>query len=205
MDKLDFKKLYKTYYSPKSDKPEIISMPRMQFLMVDGRGDPNNSADFQAAFGLLYGTAYTMKFSRKKTGKTDFSIGALEGLWWNEKGEAFGMDRKDDWYWTLMLWVPDDITQDEFETARGALKARKPELTTERIRLGTYKEGVVVQIMHIGPYDTEQSDVEKMHSFASAEGYTQSGKHHEIYFGDPRRTVPEKLRTILRHPLERVE
>lgn len=207
MDKLEFKKLYKKYYSPKTGKPEIITPPAMQYVMVDGRGDPNESVSFQDAIGALYGAVYTIKFSRKKAGKgTDFSIGALEGLWWtDDEDEVFGIGEKKDWLWTIMIWVPDDVTQDEFKQAVAQLKEKKPNPALSRIRLDTFDEGRVVQIMHIGPYGAEQPSVDKMQAYASAEGYSQAGKHHEIYFGDPRRTAPDKLRTILRHPVKRVQ
>ena len=206
MDKLDFKKMYKAYYSPKPGKPEIITTPSMQYLMVDGHGDPNESVEFQHAIGALYSTAYTIKFTRKKSEKgNDFSIGALEGLWWNEGNKPFGVGKKEDWLWTVMIWLPDDVSQAEFKQAVETLKVKKPNPSLETIRLARFDEGKVVQIMHIGPYGEEQPSVDKMEAYARAEGYSQSGKHHEIYFGDPRRTAPDKLRTILRHPVESVQ
>ena len=206
MDKLEFKKLYKAYYSPKPGVPEILTPPTLQYLMVDGRGDPNDSVEFHEAISALYSTAYTIKFTRKKNGTgNDFSIGALEGLWWNEKGKQFGMGKKEDWLWTLMIWMPDDVSQKEFKQAVDSLKMKKPNPLLAAIRLAKFDEGKVVQIMHVGPYAAEKPSVDKMDAFAATEGYTQSGKHHEIYFGDPRRTAPEKLRTILRHPIKSVQ
>lgn len=206
MDKIDFKKEFKQYYSPKAREPEIIDMPSMQFVMVDGRGDPNKVKEFEDAVGALYSIVYGLKFGRKKSGKNpDFSAGALEGLWWSDVGEPFTVGNKDDWLWTVMIWLPDFITQAEFDEMVDLTKQKKPNPKLDSVRLENFSEGKVVQVLHIGPYDTEKASVDLMHAFASDQGYTQTGKHHEIYLGDPRRSAPEKLKTIIRHPIKKKE
>lgn len=205
MDVVDFKKTYKHLYSPKPGVPEIITIPKMQFAMIDGSGDPNTSQEFQDATGALYSTVYGLKFSHKKHHKSpEFTVGALEGLWWTKAGKMFEIGQKKDWLWTLMIWLPDEITQDEFAEQIANIKAKKPNPELAKLRLESLEEGPVVQIMHVGPYADEQPNVDKMHAFAKEQGYEQCGKHHEIYLGDPRRTDPNKLRTIVRHPIQKV-
>lgn len=202
MEKTDFKKLFKAFYSPKPGKPEIVTMPPMQFLTVSGQGDPNTEQSFQDAIAALYGTVYGLKFTRKKEGiGPDFSVGALEGIWWTKTGKIFEKGQPADWLWTIMIWLPDYIAADDVEKQLEVLKTKKSNPALDKVKLGKMKEGQSVQIMHIGPYDTEQPDVDFMHQYAKEHGYVPSGKHHEIYLGDPRRTAPEKLRTILRHPV----
>jgi hypothetical protein len=202
MERIDFKKTFKHLYSPKPGKPELVDVPKMQFAMVDGQGDPNTALEFQDAIGALYSTVYGLKFSRKKAGlEPDYTIGALEGLWWNITGEKYGIGKKEDWHWTVMIWLPDEITKAEFNNFINELKVKKPNPALDKIRLEFFEEGPCVQIMHIGPYDTESKSIKLMHDFALAQGYSQSGKHHEIYLSDPRRVAPEKNRTIVRHPV----
>ncbi len=206
MQNTEFKKVYKQYYSPKPGKPEILNMPTMQFVMIDGKGDPNNSREFEKAVGTLYNVVYSLKFSRKKAGKSpDFSIGALESIWWTDTGKQFDVVNKNYWLWTLMIWLPDFISRAEFMSLVSKLKTRKPDLMLDKVRLESLNEGTIVQIMHTGPYANEQKDIETMHTYAADLGYAQSGKHHEIYFGEPRRTPSVNLRTILRQPIKRVQ
>ncbi len=177
-------------------------MPKMQFAIINGQGDPNNSEEFQNAAGALYSVLYTMKFSRKKAGELpDFSVGALEGLWWATKGEPFVMGNKADWLWTLMIWVPDIIDKNEFDKYVEIVKVKKPNPALDKLRLENFEEGKAVQIMHLGPYATEKEDVDLMHDFIEKQGYKPHGKHHEIYLSDPRRGDPAKIKTIVRHPI----
>jgi hypothetical protein len=198
--RVDFKKEYKAFYSPKAGKPELKEIPAMQFLIVDGRGAPG-SDDFQDAIGALYSVAYGLRFGREKAGRDTFTIGPLEGLWWTEEGEDFNTGQPDDWLWTAMIWVPDFVTADEVAGGVAEAEAKKPNPALAGLRLEVLHEGLVVQIMHVGPYAEEQPSIEKMHALAAEHGLIQSGKHHEIYLGDPRRAAPEKLRTIVRHPV----
>ncbi|MGZ6004973.1 MAG: GyrI-like domain-containing protein [Candidatus Saccharimonadales bacterium] len=204
MEKIDFKRLFKACYSPKAGQPEIITIPKMQYLMVDGRGDPNESVEFQNAIGALYSTVYGLKFGRKKAGQTpDFSIGPLQALWWTNSDQPFSSNQKQDWHWTAMIWLPDFISSQDVKQQVDLTKAKKPNPALTNLRLENFDEATVVQLMHIGPYSQEQADIELMHKFALNQGYRLSGKHHEIYLGDPRRAAAEKLRTILRQPIRR--
>jgi hypothetical protein len=197
---VDFKKEYKAFYSPKPGRPELREIPPMQFLMVDGRGAPG-SDDYQDAVQALYSVVYGIRFGRKKAGLDTFTIGPLEGLWWIEKGEDLSVGEPDDWVWTAMIWVPDFVTADEVAEEVAKAQAKKPNPALAGLRLDLLNEGLVVQIMHVGPYADEQPNIDKMHAMAAEQGLIQSGKHHEIYLGDPRRRAPEELRTIVRHPV----
>lgn len=208
MNKIDFKKEYKKYYNPKTDKAEIVIVPKMHFLMIDGQGAPESDA-FQKAVEAMYGVAYTIKFSRKKAHiAPDYSMGPLEGLWAIDNSEGFDpkkaeeyMAKRQEWTWTLMLWQPDVITVKDLEQAKAAIKVKKPGVPVDNLKLEHFEEGEVVQIMHIGPYSDEAKSVTKMDEFAAENKLKMHGKHHEIYLGDPRRSAPDKLKTILRHPV----
>ena len=211
MKKLDLKKDLKAYYQPSARKVEAIDVPRFNFLMIDGAiesgMEPGTSPLFQENIGAMYGAAYTLKFMLKKREKDpiDYPVMATEGLWDVRDGN-FDINVKDNWDYTLMILVPDLITQALFEEALTQLRKKRgdlPEFT--RLRLETFEEGLCVQTMHVGPYATEPETLERMHIFMEEQGYRdlvgQGGKHHEIYLGDPRRTAPERLKTVLRHPV----
>jgi hypothetical protein len=202
MDKLDFKILYKPYYNPSAAAPEIVDVPAMQFLMVDGMGDPNASTQFEQAIDALYSISYTIKFGRKKAGMgPDFSVGALEGQWWMANGAEFDLNDKDSWLWTMMVWLPECITLEDVKLAVAELATKKPNPQYGLVRLETSKEGAAAQIMHVGPYAAEGPTVRRLHAFIADRGYRFNGKHREIYLGDPRRAMPEKLKTIIRQPV----
>jgi len=204
METIEFKKTYRAYYTPKPAQPEIITLPAMKFLMVDGQGDPNTSQQFQDAIGAIYPVVFGIKFAHKKAGVgPDYTLGPLEALWWTKAGQTFASSSKQDWLWTVMMWVPDFITSKEVKQFTALAKQKKPNPALDKLRLEVFDEGTVVQLMHIGPYGDEQPNIERMHAFAEQAGYKLRGKHHEIYLGDPRRAAPEKLRTILRQPITR--
>lgn len=206
MDKIDYRKEYHEFYAPPRDHAEEITVPPLNFAMIDGVGaaeGPAKSPEFQDAIAALYGITYTLKIGRKKAGiEPDYTIGPLEGLWWMDDGSEFDMNRPDKWRWTLMIFQPEFIGQKEFQQAVEQLMARKPSPALNKLRLERFDEGKVVQIMHIGPYATEEQTIKKLEDYVTERGYTFRGEHHEIYFGDPRRTKPEKLKTVLRHPIE---
>lgn len=205
MEMIDFKKVYKAFYSPKPGKPEIVTLPEMLYVMVDGQGDPNTSIDFQNAIGALYSVVYSLKFWRKKSSLTpDYSVGPLEALWSVKSGETFATSPKKDWLWTAMLWLPDFISDKDVKNQTELARAKKPNPALNKVYLKKFNEGTAVQIMHIGPYGEEQPNIELMHDYALQQGYQLHGKHHEIYLGDPRRAAPEKLRTILRQPIRKI-
>ena len=205
MPPLDLVKQLKSLYSPSAKHPAIVEVPDLAFLIIDGRGDPNTSEAYEAALQALYGVAYTLKFTLKKTDpERDFKVAPLEGLWWTDEGAPTMDDLqrdRDAWNWTMMIAVPDAMTADEVTAAAGAA-ARKRELAAAPlIRLERLEEGLAAQIMHIGPYAEEAPTIERLHEFVAAQGYELRGRHHEIYLGDPRRTAPERLKTVVRHPV----
>ncbi len=197
--KLDLRKTLKPLYGPPTGEVEVIRIPPMSYIMIDGKGEPVGES-FQQAMGVLYGLAYTLKFRCKKLLKKDFTVMAPEGLWWM-KGRKFDLSRRKDWLWTLMTIMPDFVTPKLFAEAVNELRERKDPPGLERARLEAFDEGYCVQIMHVGPYSEEPKSIAKLDAFCDEHEYRMVGKHHEIYFGDPRRTAPSKLRTILRHPV----
>ena len=203
MNKIDFRKESKHLYSPSAKEPALVEVPEMQFLMIDGKGDPNNSEEFQSAAEALYGIAYTIKFSAKKSGtaRPDYVVPPLEGQWWMKGGKRFDLKSRDDWRWTLMIRQPDFVTEKDFSAAVSLAMVKKPSPALRKLRFERLTEGRCVQIMHIGPYAAEVPTVERMHAYAREQGLSLHGKHHEIYLGDPRRTAPERLKTVLRHPV----
>ena len=205
MPPLDLVKLHKPLYQPSAKHPAIVEVPDLAFLMVDGRGDPETAEPYHQALEALYSVAYTLKFTLKKTDpERDFKVAPLEGLWWADEEAPTMADLqrdRDAWNWTMMIALPDAVTSVEVAAAREAA-ARKSELpAAPLLRLERFEEGLAAQIMHVGPYAEEAPTIERLHAFADAEGYELRGRHHEIYLGDPRRTAPERLKTVLRHPV----
>jgi len=206
---VDYKKEYKDLYMPK-DKPVLIEVPPMNFLMVDGRGDPNNNSEFQHAIELLYGLSYTIKMSKKKgkqpDGYFEYVIPPLEGLWWIDEG-SFSFEKRDNWKWTLMIRQPEFVNEELVQWATAELMRKKPELAAKKARFEVFEEGLCVQIMHIGPYSAEPETMKKVEAFLSEQGLkdrlSSGGKHHEIYLSDPRKCKPESMKTVLRQPVER--
>jgi hypothetical protein len=203
LQKFDFKKEYKNLFSPSAKEAEIIDVPAFKYIMIDGEGDPNTAQEFQDKVQVLYGLSYTIKFMLKKDGKDpfDFAVPPLSGLWCAEDMTAFVEGRKHEWKWTLMIAMPDRVTDDVFEKGKETLREKKNPVFLDQARLETYEEGLCAQIMHIGPYAEEGPTIAKLHEFFQEKGYTFNGRHHEIYLGDPRRCKPEKLRTIIRQPI----
>lgn len=207
METIDFKK--DISYKAKTE-PSIVTVPKMLYVMVDGNGMPENSgvenAEFQEAMQILFGIVYTIKFWDKKypapPNYAKFTMAPLSGLWWMKNGKGFDMAKPDEWQWTVMLRVPDFITNEYFNEVINTCVTQKKSEVYKKARLQYLDEGKCVQILHIGPYNTEAPNIEKMHNFAKENGYKLTGKHHELYFGDPRRSAPEKLKTILRQPIK---
>ena len=205
MIKIDLRKELKHLYAPPAHEFTLVDVPPLPFLMVDGTGNPNDSLAFQEAMQALYGMAYTLKFAGKKQLGVDYPVMALEGLWWTKDMAEFSLQAEDEWLWPLMILQPACITAEMVEAARTEL-ARKKELPAlPRLRFETYHEGLSVQIMYYGAYAAEGPTIARMHQFIRDHGYAFNGKHHEIYQGDPRRTAPEKLRTILRQPVRKFQ
>jgi len=202
MPKLDLKKEYREFYNPSARQCSLVDVPEMQFLMVDGSGDPNTSEAYQDAIGVLYGVSYTLKFLSKETEDLDHVVMPLEGLWWAEDMADFPGEDKSAWKWTAMIMQPDHITSAQVDSSREQVWKKNDPPVLDLLRFEPLCEGLSVQIMHIGPYADEAPTIAKLHQFATDHGLSLRGKHHEIYLSDPRRTSPEKLRTVIRQPVE---
>jgi hypothetical protein len=216
-DALDFKKVYKDLYSPGTEPAEIL-VPAMTFVMTDGRGDPNaEGGAYQQAVELLYAIAYAIKMSPKRqqapAGYYDYVVPPLEGLWWLEDPKDFDFSQKEKFCWTMMIRQPEFVTGEVFEKICDEVKKKKPALDTGKARLQIFEEGLCVQAMHIGPFATEDATLKKIETYIRNHGLANDisavlpdgmvRRHHEIYLGDPRKTAPEKLKTVLRHPVRR--
>jgi len=203
VSKIDLKKELKQLYQPSPNEVVLVDVPRMNFLMIDGQGDPNTSQEFQEATDALYGVSYGIKFALKKQGLgPEYTVMPLEGLWWMAGGGEFDMEARDAWRWTLMIMQPDHVTGEVVERATDHLKEKKDPPGLAGMRFEPFHEGLSAQIMHIGPYAEEGPTIQRIHDFAKEQGSRLLGKHHEIYLGDPRRTKPERLKTVLRQPVK---
>ena len=200
MKKVDYKKKLKHLYGPSSKKIVIVEVPPMNYFMVDGEGGPA-AESYQQAIEALYGLSFTVKFDVKKGVGLDYTVMPLEGLWWAKDITAFSADRKDEWLWKMMILQPDYVTAKHVNAATKQLREKKNPLALDKIRFESYHEGPSVQILHIGPYDDEGPTIAQMHKFIDENGYQLHMKHHEIYLSDPRRSKPEKLKTVLRQPI----
>ncbi|MFC1804033.1 GyrI-like domain-containing protein [Thermoproteota archaeon] len=203
MNKVDLSKELKGVYKAKKT-PELIDVPVGKFLTIDGKGDPNGE-EYQQAMMALYGLAYTLKFHYKELGK-DFKVMALEGLWGIDHG-VFDMNDpapREEWRWTSMIRVPDFVEQTAFDEVLPALIEKRGEKVSEA-RLMAFDEGLSAQILHLGPYSEEAPTINRLHTWTKEQGYRLRGEHHEIYMSDPRRTKPENIKTIIRHPVEKIK
>jgi len=206
MAKIDFKKELKSFYGTTAKNFEIIDVPEMSFLMIDGHGNPNTALEYQAALEALYGVAYKVKFMSKKDLGRDYVVPPLEGLWWAKDMTAFTRGNKDDWDWTMMIMQPDWISTEMFDQAFSQVQKAKNPVALSKLRLEHYHEGLSVQILHKGSYDDEAPTIARLHhEFMPDHNLAEAGKHHEIYLSDPRRVAPEKLKTILRQPVKKTE
>jgi len=205
----DFKKEYKEFYLP-PQKPAIVTVPKMNYIAVRGKGDPNaEDGEYKKAIGLLYGIAFTIKMSKKSShqieGYFDYVVPPLEGFWWQEGVSGIDYARKENFNWISVIRLPDFVTEDDFRWAVSEAERKKKE-DFSKAEFFTYDEGLCVQCMHIGSYDDEPATVALMHEYMQKEGYsldiTDRRLHHEIYLSDARKVSPEKLRTVIRHPIK---
>ena len=208
----DYKKEYKEFYLP-FRKPHLITVPPMNFVTVQGKGDPNDPAgEYQAAMEVLYGLAYTIKMSYKGShrmeGFFEYVVPPLEGLWHQQGVDGVDYAHKETFEWTSMIRLPEFVTREEFDWAVQEATAKK-KLDFSAVELLKVDEGLCVQCMHTGPYDSEPATVDAMHEYATEQGYvpdfSDTRLHHEIYLSDPRKCAPEKLKTVVRHPIKRAE
>ena len=200
--KVDFKVAHKELYRASRD-PALVDVPELAFLMVDGHGDPNTATEYTQAVEALYTVSYSLKFAIKRARDGfDYGVMPLEGLWWVADMSKFTSSKKSDWDWTAMIMQPDQVTQDLLEDALANATAKKSLPAAAKLRLERFCEGPAAQVMHIGPYDAEGPTIKRLHELIAESGRTRRGKHHEIYLSDPRRSAPEKLRTIIRQPVD---
>lgn len=200
MTKIDFKKTLKHLYRPKKNF-EMVDVPTMQYLVVDGDGGPVGQA-YQDAIAALYPVAYKLKFFSKVELEKDYVVPPLEGLWWADDMNTFITREKSAWKWTMMIMTPDWIMAEMFSDAVEQVRKAKNPVALDKVRLESYHEGLSVQIMHIGSYDDETPILAELHNnYIPENGLVENGKHHEIYLSDPRRVAPEKLKTVLRQPV----
>lgn len=209
MSAFDFKKEYKEFYMPKNT-PGIVTVPSMNFIAVRGSGDPNQEAgEYRQSIGLLYGIAFTIKMSKKGDhqieGYFDYVVPPLEGFWWQDGVNGIDYARKEDFQWISVIRLPDFVTDDDFRWAVDEA-AKKKKQDFSKAEFLTVEEGLCVQCMHIGSYDDEPATAAIMHEFMEQQGYaldiTDKRMHHEIYLSDARKVAPEKLKTMIRHPIK---
>ena len=208
----DFKKEYKEYYMPKN-KPSIVEVPAMNYIAVRGKGDPNREdGEYKKAIGMLYGIAFTIKMSKKGDhrieGYFDYVVPPLEGFWWQDGVAGVDYAHKETFNWIAVIRLPDFVTRQDFDWAVAeATKKKKTDFS--KAEFFTYEEGVCVQCMHTGSYDDAPATVAMMHKYMEEQGYTldinDERRHHEIYLSDARKVSPEKLKTVIRHPVRKIQ
>ncbi len=199
--KLDIKKTFGTLYSPRGATCVLVTPPVLPVLAIEGTGDPNTAEAWREAIEALYSTAYTLKFMLKKAGATpNYDVMPLEALWW-VSDTAFSLEDRRNWLWRAIIVQPDFVTDAHVAQAIELARKKKSNPALDHLRFETFDEGLCAQVMHIGPYAEEPPTVQRLLEFIHAQGYVQSGKHHEIYLSDPQRTAPAKMKTIIRLPI----
>jgi hypothetical protein len=205
VSKIDLKVEYKPLFSAPVKDFVLVEVPPLQYLMFDGKGDPNTAPEYQQAIEALYSLSYTLKFMSKRAFDRDYVVGPLEGLWWAKDMNTFVTREKSKWSWTMMILQPDWIEKSHLCAALSEVVMKKGLPGLEKVRLERLEEGLSAQILHVGPYDDEGPVLQRLHEeWLPANGLVETGKHHEIYLSDPRKTEPAKLRTILRQPVRRL-
>jgi len=198
---IDLKRVYKEQYTAGAGKPALVTVPERPFLMIDGEGDPNTVQEYVDAIEALYPIAYAIRAEIKKATGDGYTVLPLEGLWWADDMESFSAERKHDWMWTMMIGLPELLTPAQALEAIRATTTVKGLVAGERVRYERYDEGPSAQVMHVGPYSEEAPTIDLLHEFIDEQGLQLRGLHHEIYLGDPRKTDPARLRTIIRQPV----
>ena len=202
MKKIDFKKELSSLYKASAKEVVLVDVPALNYLMIDGEGDPNQSPAYADAVEALFSISYTIKFLVKKGELAiDYGVMPLEGLWWADDMSQFSVDDKSNWKWTMMIMQPQFVTSAIVEEAMTSVQKKKGLAALSQMRFESVTEGLCAQILHIGPFTEEGPTIERVHEFIDARG-TKTGKHHEIYLSDIRRAAPEKWRTIIRQPLK---
>jgi len=202
MSKIDFKKEFKELYSSKKDKVSFIDVPKLKYLSIEGKGDPNTAQEYQDAIETLMSVSFKTKFIMKKEYDKDYVVMPLEGLWYADNMDDFVTDNKSNWKWNSLIMQPDFIKKEHINQAIDDAIQKKDLNSIKKLKFIKLNEGLSAQIMHIGPFSNESSTVEKLHNSIKDNDYSFNGLHHEIYLSDIRRSKPEKLRTIIRQPIK---
>ena len=201
--RIDLKKARPDLYRPSTKEFTLVDVPPMRYLAYDGHGDPNTSAEYAAALTALYASGYSIRATFKARTGDDFVVGPLEGLWSADDPRVFAEGAKDEWDWTMMIPLPEQVEDADIVAGFESATVRKPDVPVDEVYVFDLHEGPSLQIMHIGSYDDEAPTLARLHNeVMPAHGGTFNGRHHEVYLSDPRRTAPEKLKTILRHPVK---
>lgn len=201
MTKLDLKRELKDLYNPSSKEISVVNVPAMNFLMVDGAGDPNVAQAYKDAVEALYAVSYALKFKSKKEQSVDYVVMPLEGLWWMDDMTQFSTANKAAWLWTMMIMQPKAVTAKMVQQVVAEVAKKKELAALSRVRFENYAEGLAAQILYFGAYADEGPTIQKIHQHILTTGHQLHGKHHEIYLGDPRKTAPAKLKTVIRQPM----
>ncbi len=200
--KFDYKKVFKEFYSQPAKKVSILKMPKLKYLMINGYGNPNASREYKEAIEVLFSLSYNIKFIIKNSDlKIDYGVMPLESLWWTDNINDFSIDNKSMWKWCSMIMQPDIVTEDYIEKALYEVEKKKKLSSISKVECKDYDEGLVAQTMHVGPYTNEGPTVEKLYNYIKECGYVLSGLHHEIYLNNPRRCLPNNIKTIIRQPI----
>ena len=200
MRKVDLKKELKQLYQASAKEVQAVEVPALQFLMIDGEGDPNTSAAYSEVVEALFSVSYTAKFMMKKAGTVDYTVMPLEGLWWADDLSVFAAGDKSKWKWTMMIMQPSFVPSSTIDAALGEVRRKKGLPAVDRLRFTTFAEGSCAQVLHLGPFSTEGPTIERVHAFIDART-ARRGTHHEIYLSDIRRAAPAKWKTIIRQPM----
>jgi len=202
LTKLDLKRELRRLYFPPSAQPVLVDVPEMAFLMIDGRGDPHTTPDYREAVEALFSVSFALKFMTKRCDpEDDYTVMPLEALWWSEHAGSFDPVHRTSWNWTALIAQPPMITGPMVERAVAEAGAKRELPAVRRMRFDRFREGLCAQVMHIGPYEEEERTIEKLHAFIAEHDYPIRGRRHEIYLSDPRRTAPERIRTVIRQPV----
>ncbi|WP_461612400.1 GyrI-like domain-containing protein [Clostridium sp. Marseille-QA1073] len=202
INKFDYKKVFKEFYSQPAKKVSILKMPKLKYLMINGHGNPNTSKEYKDAVETLFSLAYTIKFMIKNSDlKIDYGVMPLESVWWTDNINDFLIDNKDIWKWCSMIMQPDIVPEDYIEKALYEVERKKKLSSISKVEYKDHDEGLVAKIMHVGPYTNEDPTVEKLHNYIKECGYELRGLHHEIYLNDPKRCLPNNIKTIIRQPI----
>jgi hypothetical protein len=203
MEKIDFKKEMKHLYQPSAKAVVQVSVPKMNYLMLNGEGDPNTLKTFQTGVEALFALSYSIKFMVKKGTRTiDYGVMPLEGLWWADDMSKFSMDDKSNWKWTMMIMQPDFVTRAMVDKAVEDVRRKKDLAALGNVRFEPLAEGTCAQILHVGPFSAEGPTIQRLHRFIADCACKPVGKHHEIYLSDIRKADPEKWKTIIRQPMQ---